>query len=78
MLGLEFCDFDNFVFSDLSITCHEALINLFPHLYTLNIVAATLTNLKISKEHLCNQKVIFNMFLYLMLNKPFYKKFQLN
>jgi len=27
MLGLNFCTFDNFLFLDLSLRCHEALIN---------------------------------------------------
>jgi len=53
-LGLDFCDFDNFLFFDLSLRCHEALSNLFPHLHELNLVAAALTHLKISKEHLYN------------------------
>jgi len=78
MLGLDFYDFDNFLFFDLSIGCDEALNNLFSYLYELNLAAAALTHLKISKEHLCNQKSIFNMFLYLMLNKPNYRKSQLN
>jgi len=63
---------------DLSLRCHEPLINLFPHLHELNLAAAALTHLKISKEHLCNYKAIFNIFLYLMLNKPNYRKSQLN
>jgi len=54
MLGFDFCAFDNFLFLDLSLRCHEALINLFPHLYELNLAAAALTHLKISKEPLCN------------------------
>jgi len=54
MLGLDFCAFDNFLFLDLSLRCHEALINLFPHLHELNLVATALTHLKISKEYLCN------------------------
>jgi len=78
MLSLDFCDFDNFLFLDLSLRWHEALSNLFPHLNELNLVATALTHFKISKEHLCNKKVIFNMFLYLMLNKPNYRKSQLN
>jgi len=52
MLGLDFCAFDNFLFLDLSLRCHEALINLFPHLHDL--AATALTHIKISKEHLCN------------------------
>jgi len=39
-----FCDFDNFLFSDLSLRCHETLINLSPHLHELNLVVATITN----------------------------------
>jgi len=54
MLGLDFCAFDNFYSLDLSLRCHEALINLFPHLHELNLAAAALTHIKISKEHLCN------------------------
>jgi len=54
MVGLDFCDFDNFLFLNLSLRCHEALIILFPHLHELNLVAAALIQLKISKEHLCN------------------------
>jgi len=54
MLGLNFWAFDNFLFLDLSLRCHEALINLFPHLHELNLAAVALTHLKISKEHLCN------------------------
>jgi len=54
MLGLNFFDFDNFLFLDLSLRCHEALSNLFPHLHELNLAVAALTHLKISKEHLCN------------------------
>jgi len=52
MLGLDFCDFANFLFLDVSLRCHEALSNLFPHLHELNLAAAALTHLKISKEHL--------------------------
>ena len=52
MLCLDFYAFDNFLFLDLSLRCHEALINLFPHLHELNLAAVT--HLKISKEHLCN------------------------
>jgi len=54
MLGLDFCDFDNFLFFDLSLRCREALVNLFPHLHELDLAATALTHLKISKEHLCN------------------------
>jgi len=54
MLGLDFCAFDNFLFLDLSLRCHEALINLFSHLHELNLAVAALTHLKISKEHLWN------------------------
>jgi len=54
MLGLDFCAFDNFLFLDLSLRCHEALINLFSHLHELNLAVVALTRLKISKEHLCN------------------------
>jgi len=54
MLGLDFFDFDNFLFLDLSLRCHEALRNLFPHLHELNLAAAAPTHLKISKENLCN------------------------
>jgi len=54
MIGLDFYDFDNFVFLDLSLRCNEDLINLFPHLNELNLVAAALIHLKISKEHLYN------------------------
>jgi len=54
MVGLDFCDFDNFLLLDLSLRCHEALINLFSHLHELNLAATTLTHIKISKEHLCN------------------------
>ena len=54
MLGLNFCDFDNFFFWHLSLRCHEVLINLFSHLYKLNLAVAVLTHLKISKVHLCN------------------------
>ena len=54
MLGLNFCDFDNFRLLDLSLMCHEALISLFAYLHELNLAVATLTHLKISKEHLCN------------------------
>jgi len=78
MFGLDFCDFYDFLFLDLSLRCHEALSNLFPHLHELNLATAALTHLKISKEHLCNEKVIFNMFLYFMLNKPNHRKSQLN
>jgi len=48
MLGLDFCDFDNFLFSGLSFWCHEALINLSPHLDELNLAATSLTHLKMS------------------------------
>jgi len=34
--------------------CHEVLINLFQHLHELNLVAAALTHLKMSKKYLCN------------------------
>ena len=78
MFGLDFCDFDNFLFLDLSLRCHKALSNLFSHLHEFNLVVAALTHLKISKKKLCNQKAIFNMLLYLMLNKPNYRKSQLN
>jgi len=54
MLDLNFYAFNNFLFLDLSLRCHEALINLFPHLHELNLATAALTHLKISKEHLCN------------------------
>jgi len=54
MFGLNFCDFDNFLLLDLSLSCHETLINLFPHIYELNLAAAALTHLKISKENLYN------------------------
>jgi len=54
MLGLDFCAFDNFLFLDLSLRSYEALINLFPHLHELNLAAAALTQLKISKKHLYN------------------------
>ena len=54
MLDLNFCDFDNFLFLDLSLRCHEALSNLFPHLHELNLVVVALTHLKISKKHLYN------------------------
>jgi len=54
MLALDFYDFDNFLFLDLSLSCHEALINLFPQLHEINLVAAALTHIKISKEHLYN------------------------
>jgi len=54
MLDLDFYDFDNFLLLDLSLRCHEALSNLFSHLYELNLVAAARTHVKISKEHLCN------------------------
>jgi len=54
MLGLDFCDFANFLFFDLSLRCHEALSNLFSHLHELKLATATLTHLKRSKEHLCN------------------------
>jgi len=43
MLGLNFCDFDNFLFLDLSLGCHEALSNLFPHLHEFNFAATALT-----------------------------------
>jgi len=40
---------------DLSLRCHEVLINLFPHHHELNLVTAALTHLKISQKHLlCN------------------------
>jgi len=48
MLGLDLCDFDNFLFLDLSLS------NLFSHFLELNLAAAALKHLKISKEHLCN------------------------
>jgi len=54
MLGLNFCALDTFLFLDLSLRFHETLINLFPHLHELNLAAAALTHLKISKEKLCN------------------------
>jgi len=54
MLDLDFCNFDNFLFLDLSLRCREALSNLFPHIHELNLAAVALTHLKISKEHLCN------------------------
>jgi len=55
LFGLDFCEFDNFVVLDLSLRCHEALINLFPPLYDLNLAATILTHLKISKKkHSCN------------------------
>jgi len=54
MLGLDFCDFANFLFLDLSLRGHEALSNLFPHLHELKLAATALTHLKISIEHLCN------------------------
>ena len=54
LLGLDFCEFDNFLFLDLSLRCHETLINLFPHLIELNLAATALTDLKISKKYLCN------------------------
>ena len=50
MLGLNFCDFANFLFLDLTLRCHEALNNLFPHLHELNLVAAALTHLKYPKN----------------------------
>jgi len=59
MLDLNFCDFDNFLFLNLSLMCHEALINLFPHFHELNLVAAALIHLKISKENLCDKKSYF-------------------
>jgi len=43
MLDLDFGDFNNFLLLDLYLRCHEALINLFPHLHELNIVAIALT-----------------------------------
>jgi len=49
-----------FYYQNLSLRCHEALINLSPHLRELNLAATTLTHLKISKEHFCNYKTIFN------------------
>jgi len=54
MLGLDFCDFDNFLFLDLSLRCHEALRNLFPHLYEFNLATTALTHVKISKNKLCS------------------------
>jgi len=54
MLDLDFCDFDNFLFLDLSLRCHEALINLFSQLHELNLTTNALTHLKIFKEYLCN------------------------
>jgi len=42
MLGLDFCAFDNFLFLALSLRCHEALINLFPHLHELNLATTAL------------------------------------
>jgi len=44
MLGLDFCDFDNFLFLDLSLRCHETLIKLFSHLHELNLAATALND----------------------------------
>jgi len=52
MFGLDFCDFDNFLFLDLSLRCPKALINLFSHLHVLNLIVTPLTHLKISKTPL--------------------------
>jgi len=55
MIGLYFCDFDNFLFLDLYLRCHEALIKLFSHVHEVNLIATAVTHLKISqKKHLCN------------------------
>jgi len=59
LLGLDFCEFDNFLFLDLSLTCHEALINLFPHLHELNLAATAVTHLKISKKTVMQLKSYF-------------------
>jgi len=55
MLGLDFCDFDNFLFLVLSLKCHEALSNLFPHLHELNLAIVALIHLNkpnYKKSHL--------------------------
>jgi len=54
MLDLDFNDFYNFFILGFIFKVSWNLINLFPHLYELNLVAAALTQLKISKDHLCN------------------------
>jgi len=59
MLDLDFCDFDNFLLLDLSLRCYETLRNLFPHLHELNLAAAALTHLKISKEQFMQLKSYF-------------------
>jgi len=62
MFGLISCGFDYFLFLDLSLRCHEALIILFSLPHELNLVAATLTHIKISKEDYATKTLFLTCF----------------